>query len=162
MREEEIRVGISDYKIANAPNKLITIGLGSCVGIALYDKRKKKGALIHIMLPSSKQFDEVVNPIKFGDLAINVALSKMMKEGSYKSDVVAKIAGGASMFNFSDAKMISDIGSRNISSVKEELKKLNIPVIAEDVGGKKGRTMTLYTETGVVEIKTIGEGIKEF
>ncbi|KYH34785.1 chemoreceptor glutamine deamidase CheD [Clostridium tepidiprofundi DSM 19306] len=160
MAAKEIRIGIADLNVGNSPDVLITVGLGSCVGIALFDKRKKIGGLAHIMLPDSKQFSKITNEYKFADLAIPVLLDKMIKSGASKYSIEAKIAGGASMFNFSDKSMIMDIGSRNSTAVKKVLKELSIPLIGEDVGGNKGRTMIFDTDKGTVSIKTVGQGIK--
>ncbi|MDP4176937.1 MAG: chemotaxis protein CheD [Bacillota bacterium] len=157
----EIKIGIADLNVTVKPNKLITVGLGSCIGIALYDKDKCIAGLAHIMLPDSTQFTNITNPLKFADLAIPILISKMKENGAVINNLKAKIAGGASMFNFSDKKMIMDIGNRNGISVKNVLKFMNIPVVSEDIGGNKGRTMILHADDGLVEIKTVGLGIKE-
>jgi chemotaxis protein CheD len=158
---KEIKVGIADLNVAASPDRLITIGLGSCIGITLYDKILGIGGLVHIMLPDSTQFKTVNNPIKFADLAIPMLLQRMEKLGAAKRNLRAKIAGGASMFNFSDKSMIMDIGNRNSDAVKVMLEKLSIPVVGEDVGGNKGRTMIFHTNSGIVQIRTVGLGIKE-
>lgn len=161
MENKEIKVGIADLNTALCPNKLITVGLGSCVGIALFDKIQCIGGLAHIMLPDSTQFNNISNPIKFADLAIPVLIERMEKQGAIKRNIKAKIVGGASMFNFSDKSMMMDIGNRNSIAVKKALDFLSIPIIAEDIGGNKGRTMILDTISGMVQIKTVGLGIKE-
>ncbi len=161
MNTEEIRVGIGDLNIAKDPQKLITVGLGSCIGIALYDKASGIAGLSHIMLPDSKQFSSVTNPMKFADLAIPILINKMELKGAKKRNLVAKIAGGASMFNFSDKNIISDIGHRNGIMVKEVLNELGIKLISEEIGGNKGRTMIVDSTNGLVSIRTVGEGTKE-
>ncbi|MDU1443890.1 MAG: chemotaxis protein CheD [Clostridium cochlearium] len=161
MEVKEYRVGIADLNVAKSPDKIITVGLGSCIGIALYDKINGIGGLLHIMLPDSTQFKNVTNPLKFSDLGIPILIDKMKEKGANVRNLRAKISGGASMFNFSDKSMIMDIGRRNIESVKKKLNELSIPILAEEVGGNKGRTMILDTSNGVVQIKTVGVGIKE-
>lgn len=158
---KEIRVGIADLNLACPPDKIITVGLGSCVGIALYDQYKKIGGLAHIMLPDSNQFANITNAKKFADLAIPILIEEMEKKGSSIRNMKAKIAGGASMFNFSDKSMNMDIGKRNSEAVKRTLKQLNVPILSEDVGGNKGRTMILDTSLFLVQIRTVGLGIKE-
>ncbi|HEY5575314.1 MAG TPA: chemotaxis protein CheD, partial [Clostridiaceae bacterium] len=158
MIKQEIRVGISDMNTAFSPDKIYTVGLGSCIGIVLYDKELKLGGMAHIMLPDSGQFADVNNPLKFADLAIPMLLEEMQKMGSKKQNIIAKIAGGASMFNFADKKMNMDIGRRNSASVKQILDSMLIPLIREDIGGNKARTIILDTKTGIVAIKTIGMG----
>lgn len=157
----EIRIGIADLNIALSPGVLVTVGLGSCIGITLFDKAHGIGGLAHIMLPDSTQFNNVTNPLKFADLAIPILIDKMISHGADKRALQAKIAGGASMFNFSDKSMTMDIGNRNSLSVKATLKRLSIPLVSEDVGGNKGRTISLNTTSGIVVIKTVGLVIKE-
>lgn len=161
MMTKEIRIGIADLNVGENPDLLITVGLGSCIGIAIYDGSKKLGGLAHIMLPDSSQFSNVTNEMKFANLAIPILVEKILKKGGTKRNLKAKIAGGASMFNFSDKKMIMDIGNRNCIAVKKALKDLGIPIIGEDTGGNKGRTVTLDTSTGKFIIKTVGLNIKE-
>ncbi|KAJ53487.1 chemotaxis protein CheD [Clostridium tetanomorphum] len=161
MEVKEYRVGIADLDVAISPDKIITVGLGSCIGIALYDKFNNIGGLLHIMLPDSTQFSNVTNPLKFADLGIPILIEKMEAKGANKRNLKAKIAGGASMFNFSDKSMVMDIGNRNGIAVKKVLSELSIPILGEDVGGNKGRTMILDTASGTVQIKTVGIGIKE-
>ena len=154
----EVKVGIADLNVVLDPGTIMTIGLGSCIGIALYDKTKKLAGLAHIMLPDSTQFKNVTQPLKFADLAIPILIEKMLEKGCKKRGLVAKIAGGASMFNFSDKSMVSDIGSRNAEAVKKALAKEGIPILAENTGGNKGRTMILDSENGTVLLKIVGEG----
>lgn len=158
--KKEIRVGIADSAIVEFPHKLITMGLGSCVGIALYDREKKVAGLVHIMLPDSKQFKNIVNPLKYADLGIIILFKEMIAKGCRKENMIAKIAGGASMFNFPDKKIVSDVGKRNCEAVVEIINKLSIPIVAKDIGGNKGRTMILESEDGAVLVKSIGNGLK--
>lgn len=158
MEYNEIKVGIADLNMAFSPDKLITVGLGSCVGIAIYDKSAGIGGLAHIMLPDSSQFNKITNQIKFADLAIPILVADMIKKGAKLRNMNAKIAGGASMFNFSDKSIIMDIGSRNGIAVKNALKILTIPIVAEDIGGNKGRTLIFDTGNGILSIRTVGMG----
>ena len=160
MDYKEIKVGIADYKIAKSPDRLITIGLGSCIGIAIIDKKNCVGGLAHIMLPDSEKFNKVSNEIKFANLAIPILIKEMVENGAKENDMRAKIAGGASMFNFSDSKVNMDIGARNSAAVKEILRERKIPIDSEAIGGTKGRTITFDTATGDLYVKTVGEGIK--
>lgn len=161
MGNNEVKVGIADLNLVLDPGTIMTIGLGSCIGIALYDRNKKVAGLSHIMLPDSTQFKSASNPMKFADSAIPILVDKMKDQGCRKQNIVAKIAGGASMFNFSDKSIISDIGKRNSDAVKKALKEIGIPIIAEDTGGDKGRTMILEASTGKVTLKIVGKGIIE-
>jgi len=158
MEYNEIKVGIADLNVAFSPDKLITVGLGSCVGIALYDKAIGFGGLAHIMLPDSTQFNKITNMIKFADLAIPILVEDMIKKGARLRNMSAKIAGGASMFNFSDKSIVMDIGNRNGIAVKNALKILSIPIIGEDLGGNKGRTLIFDIGSGILSIRTVGLG----
>ncbi|AQR97038.1 chemotaxis protein CheD [Clostridium saccharoperbutylacetonicum] len=157
----EIKVGIADLNLVLDPGTIMTIGLGSCIGIALYDKTLKVAGLAHIMLPDSTQFKNNTNPMKFADTAIPILIEKMEKEGCKKRNLIAKIAGGASMFNFTDKSIISDIGKRNSEAVKKALKDEAVPVISEEIGGNKGRTMILHASDGKVVLKVVGQGVME-
>lgn len=161
MVSTEIKVGIADLNVVLDPGAIMTIGLGSCIGIALYDKTTKVAGLAHIMLPDSTQFKSNTNPMKFADLAIPMLIDKMEKQGCNKKNIVAKIAGGASMFNFSDKSIISDIGKRNSDAVKKTLKDESIRIMAEEIGGNKGRTMILKANDGSVILKVVGQGTIE-
>jgi chemotaxis protein CheD len=161
MVSTEIKVGIADLNIVLDPGIIMTIGLGSCIGIALYDGINKVAGLAHIMLPDSTQFKTNTNPMKFADLAIPMLIERMEKQGCNKRNLIAKIAGGASMFNFSDKSIISDIGKRNSEAVKKTLKEEAIRIIAEEIGGNKGRTMIVQANDGKVILKVVGQGIIE-
>lgn len=159
MDTEQVKVGIADLNVVVSPKSIMTIGLGSCIGIALYDKNLKIAGLAHIMLPDSTQFNNVSVPMKFADLAIPLLIKEMEKRGSSVKSLIAKIAGGASMFNFSDKNIVSDIGKRNAIAVKEKLNEIGIKVIAEEIGGNKGRTMIVDSNDGKVTIRIVGQGI---
>ncbi|MFA9398285.1 MAG: chemotaxis protein CheD [Clostridiaceae bacterium] len=157
----EKKVGIGEYKIAENPDLLIAYGLGSCIGVILYDNVKKIGGLLHIMLPDSTQFNKVENPFKFADLGIPLLLREMEKKGCSQNLLQVKIAGGSSMFNFGDKSLNMDIGTRNYLAVKNKLEQLNITIDKEDVGGSCGRTLMVDTLTGKVTIRTVGKDTKE-
>ncbi|KYZ77618.1 chemotaxis protein CheD [Anaerosporomusa subterranea] len=158
---ELIKVGMADYKVGRAPASLITYGLGSCIGIAIYDPATKVGGLAHIMLPDSKQARSSENPAKFADTAIPLMVNDMIKLGASKMRLRAKIAGGAQMFTFSNLTDIMRIGERNAESVRIVLKALDISIIADDTGGNYGRTVELKLDSGGFRIKTIDKGEKE-
>jgi chemotaxis protein CheD len=158
---ELIKVGMADLNCTKSPGVLTTLGLGSCVGVCLYDTFSKVSGMVHIMLPSSLQIKNNSNVAKFADTGIVKLLEDMQKLGAHKHRIVSKIAGGSQMFNFNDSSDIMRIGSRNVTATKEVLQSLNIPIIAEDTGGSYGRTIELYSETGMLLIKTIGFGTKQ-
>ncbi|MEN2776594.1 chemotaxis protein CheD [Acetivibrio clariflavus] len=159
--ENTIKVGMADMQAARHPAVLVTLGLGSCVGIALYDKTTGIIGLAHCMLPDSTQSKNVTNIAKFVDTAIEALVAKMIALGANRNKLVAKLAGGAQMFNFSQSSDLMKIGLRNVIAAKEKLAQLRIPLISEDTGGNYGRTIMLDSATGILQVKTIGYGIKE-
>jgi len=158
---ELIKVGMADLKTGKNPDSIISYGLGSCVGIALYDPQAKIGGLAHIMLPDSNQARATDNKAKFADTALPVMLDEIIRMGAVKSRITAKIAGGSQMFSFVQATDIMRIGDRNAEAVREVLKSLSIRLLAEDVGGNYGRTVELLLDTGVFVIKTVDKGEKK-
>ncbi len=153
-----IKVGMADLKICKSPDVLTTIGLGSCIGIAIYDPTTKISGLAHIMLPDSTQIRNNTNIAKFADTGIQKLYDDMIKAGANKSKLVAKIAGGAKMFELSNTNSQSiNIGDKNAMASRQKLKELGIPLIAEDTGLNFGRTVELYSETGEYLIKAVGK-----
>lgn len=156
-----IKVGMADLQASKHPCIIATLGLGSCVGIALYDPCRKIVGLAHIMLPSSQLARNNTNIAKFADTATVRLVEDMVRLGAQKTHIVAKLAGGAQMFAFSDASEMMRIGLRNVAASKEVLDALRIPVVAKDTGGNYGRTIEINSENGKLLIKTIGHGLKE-
>ena len=160
MENKIYRVGMADAKVTQSPGILTTIGLGSCVGIVLYDPITKISGLVHIMLPYSNKISDNSNKLKFADTGIQVLIEEMAKLGANPKRLISKIAGGAQMFSSKINSDIMNIGERNAVATKEVLGKLGIPVVAEDIGGNYGRTIEFYSEDGRLLVKTIGYGIK--
>lgn len=159
MTNNVIKVGMADLRHSRHPGVLVTLGLGSCVGIALYDRTTKMVGLAHIMLPWSYQAKNNANAAKFADTGIKLLHSRMISSGAVKESIVAKLAGGAQMFSFCGSSDMMRVGQRNVEASKAVLKELGIPVISEDTGGTYGRTIEFYSDDGRLMIKTIGFGI---
>ncbi|WP_077367498.1 chemotaxis protein CheD [Anaerosalibacter sp. Marseille-P3206] len=155
---EVVKVGMADLNVLKSPGILTTLGLGSCVGIALYDKDKKIAGLAHIMLPSSLEIKNNTNKAKFADTGIELLVERMLHIGASRRVLKAKIAGGSQMFNFNSDSDILKVGQRNVLATKEKLRELKIPIIAEDTGGNYGRTIELSSLDGSLLVKTIGHG----
>jgi len=155
---EIIKVGMADLKVTVYPNTLTTLGLGSCVGVAVFDRTSQIIGLAHVMLPSSQQSKFNQNIAKFADTAIVELLDDMIKLGANKKHFTAKLAGGAQMFALNQSSDIMRIGLRNVIACKAKLSELGIPIVAEDTGGNFGRTIELYSDGGKLLIKTIGHG----
>lgn len=156
-----VKVGMADLKVVKHPDALTTLGLGSCIGICLYDSSTKITGMAHIMLPSSKAIRKNENLAKFADTGIEELIRQMEALGAKKGKFIAKIAGGAQMFSFSSSSDTMKIGERNAEEVRRILKELRIPVKVDETGGNFGRTIEFYSDDGKLIIKTAGKGIKE-
>lgn len=154
---EIIKVGMADLNICKSPDGLTTLGLGSCVGIALRDPVTKVGGLAHIMLPDSTAIKDNTNIPKFADTGIVELVNRIACAGGSKSRLVAKIAGGAQMFAFQNKSSLIKVGEKNVMAVKKKLEELNIPILAEDTGENFGRTVIFYPETGNFVIRAVGK-----
>ena len=155
---EIIKVGMADLKVCKSPNGVTTLGLGSCVGIALRDPVTKVGGLAHIMLPDSTAIRQNSSIPKFADTGIEELVRQMVAAGAGRNKLVAKIAGGAQMFNFQSKSDLGRVGDRNVEAVKKKLQAMKIPILAEDTGKDYGRTVIFYPETGDFIIRSVGRG----
>lgn len=153
---EKIIVKMADYAVGEQGLLLATLGLGSCVGIALYDSFRKIGGLIHIMLPENPGQKKIV---KYADTGIPFLISELEDMGASKRRMTAKIVGGAGMFKFEGGDPVMQIGRRNVEAVKNILKEENIKIIGEDVGKDYGRSMYFYLDDGKVEVKSFSRDL---
>ncbi len=155
---EVIKVGMADLNICVSPNGITTLGLGSCVGIALRDPITKIGGLAHIMLPDSTTIRNNTNIPKFADTGIEELVRRVVAKGANRTRLVAKIAGGAQMFSFQGGNSeATRVGERNVEAVKKKLAELRIPIVAEDTGKNFGRTVIFYPENGDFVIRAVGK-----
>lgn len=159
---EIVKVGIADVNTVKAPDLIKTTGLGSCVGVVLYDLAKEVAGLAHVMLPdSSLSKSGPLNEAKYADTAVKKLHSQLLLLGARPGWIKAKLAGGAQMFQFSGSSDLMRIGPRNVDAVINELKDLKIPVVAQDVGGNSGRTIEFDPKTGLMQIRTVNKGNSE-
>ncbi len=155
-----IIIGMADLNACQSPGALTTLGLGSCIGISLYDPFSKVAGMAHCMLPDSTQISNNTNVAKFVDTAIIKLIKDMTLLGGRKERMKAKLAGGAQMFAFDSTNAAMRIGDRNIEASIKVLRQLGIPIVAQEVGENYGRTIELYSEDGRLVVKTIGHGNK--
>lgn len=158
-RKSIIKVGIADLNTVKAPDTIKTSGLGSCVGLVLYDLDKQTAGLAHIMLPDSslaKQTNR--NVYKYADTAINILIKKLNAIGARKYALKAKLAGGAQMFEFASTHDLMRIGTKNVQAVQEKLSEYNITPESMDVGGNCGRTIEFDPAAGTLKIHTVYKG----
>lgn len=144
-------------KTCVSPDGLTTLGLGSCIGIAIRDPIAKIGGLAHIMLPDSTAIRSAgQNIAKFADTGIEELVRQMEAMGAKRIRMTAKIAGGATMFSFQGKSDMVQVGIRNAEASVKKLKELNIPILAQDTGANYGRTVIFYPETGDYVIRAVG------
>ncbi|MFB9329722.1 chemotaxis protein CheD [Paenibacillus aurantiacus] len=157
-----VKVGMADLNIALGGQVLKTTGLGSCVGLTLFDEKSKIAGMAHVMLPSSDIAREsTLNIAKYADTAIPDLIERMKQAGALLGRMKAKMAGGAQMFAFSSQSDTMRIGPRNVESCKAALSKFSIPLVAEDTGGNFGRTIEFSSATGILVIRSVQFGAKE-
>lgn len=145
-----INVGVAQLKIGSNPQIFRTI-LGSCVGICVYERNKKIGGLAHILLPEAIPDG---NPEKYANTAIPMMIDLLLKQGCKKEFMSAKIAGGSSMFKFSQGNPLGLIGDRNIEAVKKALALKGVPILCEDMGGSLGRVIDFFLDDGHLRVKS--------
>ena len=141
-------IGIGEYRVGSFP--MMTIGLGSCIGLTLFDPNLNMGAMVHIMLPDSAGRKD--HPGKYADTAVPLLVNELVAFGCKNRAIAAKMVGGACMFEYFGTNL--NIGERNAQKVRILLKEHHIQLVAEDVGGKVGRSVTfLPANDGKVSIR---------
>ena len=156
-----IKVGMADLKVCKSPDGLTTLGLGSCVGVALRDPITKVGGLLHAMLPDSTVIKNNTCVEKFVDSGLEELVKQMVRAGANKSRLEAKLAGGAQMFAFQRNSDLVKVGARNAEAARKKLSAMRIKLLAEDTGLNYGRTVIYYPETGIYVIKAVGKPEKK-
>ncbi len=151
---------MADLVVLMSPESLVTLGLGSCIGLVIYDSQAKVAGMAHIMLPDSANSPAALQkPGKYADTAIPALIEGVCRKGGVRSRLKAKMAGGSQMFALPGAPAdILAVGSRNTKETLEILKRLAIPLIASDLGGNKGRTIEFSTETWMLSVRVLGKG----
>lgn len=140
--------GIGQYQIGKNDDILTINGLGSCLGIVIYDDINKVAGVLHAFLPSYKNGTD--NKIKYVDTGIEIMINELIKNGAAQKNLKAKIAGGATLFNTP-----FKIGEDNYNSCINVLKEKNIRIISEDCGGTHGRTIVFCPNEDKLTIKSI-------
>lgn len=156
----EIVVRVADLNVGGAGDLIMTVGLGSCVAIVLHDPMAVVGGLAHVLLPSPALTRSSENLAKFPQTAVPRLLEMMAARGASQRRIVARIAGGASMFaNLAPLGTIQ-MGERNVVATRQVLNQLGLPLVAEDVGADYGRTVRLFVDGGRVEVSSVAHGVR--
>jgi chemotaxis protein CheD len=158
---ESLVIGMGEYVVSSTPGAvLVCIGLGSCVGLCIYDRVMKIGGMVHVVLPKSDGRGGDA-PAKFADTAVPLLLGEILKNGGIRNRLIVKIAGGAQMTVAPGHRDTFKTGERNVAQIKAALEKEKLPLAAADVGGTLGRTVRLFLDTGKVMVKTVSGEPKE-
>lgn len=155
MREHRVRV--ADFAVAGTPDVLVTLGLGSCVAIVLWDASARLAALGHVLLPSESMSRDTGNRAKFGTTIVPVLVDALRAAGAH-GPLVAKIAGGSSMFTSLLGGSVANVGERNVEAIRAALHAARIPLVAEDVGGGHGRSVYVRPDDGSVVVRALRRG----
>ena len=154
----DVRVRVADAAVEQGDVTISTIGLGSCVAIILHDAERRVGGLAHILLPSETLSQDRSNQAKFPSTAVPLLLGRMREMGASRSRIVAKLAGGESMFAALLPTSGLQMGERNLIATRVALAQASIPVVAEDVGGGHGRNVFFRVASGEVEVRSMVRG----
>ncbi len=148
MRPDRVPVRIGEVKVARGQGVLFTIGLGSCVAIALYDQDARVGGLAHAMLPRPLRTRGPAAPGRFATTAVPELIERMVEHGAEAVRIRARLVGGASMFAALLPEYGLRLGLRNIEAAHIALEEAGIPLDGEEVGGEHGRSVFLDTCDG--------------
>ncbi|NLN15978.1 MAG: chemotaxis protein CheD [Firmicutes bacterium] len=152
---EEVFVNIGEIKVLAQEGRLVAIGLGSCVGLILYDELAKIGGMAHVFLPTNRKGGANQHPGKFADTAVSAMVEQMAAMGAQKRRLKAKMAGGSQLFSYGASVM--DVGRQNVEALQRELQAAGIPLVASDVLGSRGRKLIFDVGTGQVLVFVIGQ-----
>jgi chemotaxis protein CheD len=153
-----LRVRVADFAVGRDGDTVIaTVGLGSCVAIALYDPATRVGALAHVLLPTESMARDRTNRAKFPAAAVPMLLAEMKGLGC-DAGVGARLVGGASMFASLLPTGGVNIGERNVAASRAALAAAGVPVLAEDVGGDYGRSVYFHLADGRLEVHSLKAG----
>ena len=152
---EEVFVNIGEIKVLAQEGRLVAIGLGSCVGLILYDELAKIGGMAHVFLPTNRKGGANQHPGKFADTAVSAMVEQMAAMGAQKRRLKAKMAGGCQLFSYGASVM--DVGRQNVEALQRELQAAGIPLVASDVLGSRGRKLIFDVGTGQVLVFVIGQ-----
>ena len=153
---KETIVKVAEWAAERGDGVLVTLGLGSCVAIMLHDPQTKAGAMAHVLLPSISLARDFTNKAKFPETAVPLLIERLKALGADPRRLVAKLAGGASMFSQLVTPGTIQMGERNVLAARSALRAAAIAIVGESVGGDRGRTVRFYINDGRVEIRSVG------
>jgi len=155
----EVIVRVADLRVGTGQDVLVTVGLGSCVAVLLYDPVARVGGMAHVLLPSPALSRADHNPAKFPQTAIPHLMELMTREGASPRRMTGRLVGGASMFASLAAPGTIQMGERNVVACRQVLYAQGIPLVGEAVGGDFGRTVKLRAADGQAEVLSVAHGV---
>ncbi len=160
MNDSEISVRIGELAVSEPGGAvLLSVGLGSCIGLVLLDAARGLAGLAHIMLPAGPA-DAAGPAAKYADRAVPALVADLERRGADRRQLEAVLVGGAGMFSFPAAAKM-DIGARNEAAVREALAAVGVPVRRSETGGNVGRTVRVLARDGVVSTREAGAETRE-
>jgi chemotaxis protein CheD len=155
----EVIVKVADLRAGTGTDILMTIGLGSCVAIVLYDATARVGGMAHVLLPSPALSRKDGNPAKFPQTAVPRLVELMGERGANTRRISARLVGGASMFPGLGGVGTIQMGERNVVASRQALHQQGLAIVAEATGGDYGRTVRLWVADGRLEVSSVWHGV---
>jgi chemotaxis protein CheD len=153
-------VSVADWAVDRGDAVLVTLGLGSCVAVALYDAGTGIGGLAHLLLPSVSLSADREKPAKFPETGVPFLVERVRELGAATGRLRARLVGGAAMFANFQTPGVSSIGERNVLATRDALGRAGVPVVGEDTGGDHGRSVYFFVESGRIEVRSYAHGVR--
>ena len=149
VQTKEFEIGLGMMKIVKEPSILSVTGIGSCIALAMRDRKTNASGLAHVVLPNSTNMEDAIrNPGKYSNTAVQALIEGLLLIGASLEDITAKIVGGARVLESGGFD-----GVKNVTSTRSELKEHGVKLVGEDVGLAYGRTIRFDTATGKIVVR---------
>jgi chemotaxis protein CheD len=150
-------LSLGEWAVTDEASAVLTcLGLGSCVALVLLDRTAGVGGMAHMVLPDSNDGRAAEGTAKFVDQAVPLLLQRMGELGALTPRISVALVGGAKMLSGAAFSGRAHIGERNTEAARAALEALGIPIVAEDLGGERGRTVRLRVGEGTVSVSEAG------
>ena len=153
-------VSVADWAVDRGDAVLVTLGLGSCVAVAVHDAETGIGGLAHLLLPSLSFSADREKPAKFPETGVPFLVERVRELGAATGRLRARLVGGAAMFANFQTPGVSSIGERNVLATRDALGRAGVPVVGEDTGGDHGRSVYFFVESGRIEVRSYAHGVR--
>ena len=152
-----LNVGLGEHVVSRDPTSiLVAYGLGSCLGIGMFDPSSRVAGLLHAVLPE-RMANNGNTPGKFVDSGIPFLFDEMNKAGADRRRIIVWMAGGANMIMSPGMTKAFDIGNRNIAAAQKIFDQLSVRLAGQEVGGNTGRTVRVYVAEGRMTVRMVGQ-----